>query len=233
MIISRRALIAFYLATAAIHITLAGTAYCYSFHEGPSSPTLVNTSLPPISDEVIVGLRVQPPKNFEQLLKTHDGTALKHSEKLKATLLRFQKGKSTGFVEEAKKSKLFRYVEYHEKNRALAGFANDPYLNYQWNLARIEAASAWDTQIGSQSLVVAVVDTGIDYNHPDLASNYVTGGLDWFNNDTDPMDDQGHGTNLAGIIAAVTNNSIGVAGIAQVKAMAKKVFSTTKFAGDY
>jgi len=71
---------------------------------------------------------------------------------------------------------------------------------------------------------VAVVDTGIDWDHPDLAVNYVPLGYDWANNDTNPMDDNGHGTHCAGIIAAVINNSIGVAGLAQVRIMAEKGF---------
>jgi len=99
---------------------------------------------------------------------------------------------------------------------------NDPYWSLQWGSQKIEADSAWNTTIGDPSVLVAVIDTGIDWNHPDLAANYVALGNDWVNDDPDPMDDEGHGTHCAGIIAAVINNSIGVAGLAQVRIMAEK-----------
>jgi len=76
--------------------------------------------------------------------------------------------------------------------------------------------------LGNKS-IVAIIDTGIDYQHPDLIDNYVPLGYDWVNDDNDPMDDNGHGTHCAGIVAAVINNSIGIAGIADVKIMAEKV----------
>ena len=59
---------------------------------------------------------------------------------------------------------------------------------------------------------MAIVDTGIDYTHPDLSSNYV-GGYDFVNNDTDPMDDHNHGTHVAGTVAA-KDNGAGVIGVA-------------------
>ncbi len=65
---------------------------------------------------------------------------------------------------------------------------------------------------GHDGINVSILDTGIDYNHPDLAANY-RGGYDFVNNDTDPMDDHGHGTHCARIVAAV-DNEIGVIGAA-------------------
>ena len=100
--------------------------------------------------------------------------------------------------------------------------------------ADIDAPEAWQTQTGSRSVVVAVVDTGIDYRHSDLAANIwrngaeVAGdgvdndrngfvddihGYDFVNRDGDPMDDQGHGTHVSGTIGAVGNNNIGVVGV--------------------
>jgi hypothetical protein len=101
---------------------------------------------------------------------------------------------------------------------------NDPYWSLQWGPKKIEADWAWNATFGDPSILVAVIDSGIDYNHPDLAANYVGLGYDWVNNDIDPMDDYGHGTKVAGIIAASMNNGIGIAGLAQVKVMAEKVF---------
>jgi thermitase len=74
--------------------------------------------------------------------------------------------------------------------------------------ADIDAPEAWAISTGSPAVGVAVIDTGIDYTHPDLAANYA-GGYDFFNLDADPMDDHGHGTHVSGTIAAAMNNLTG------------------------
>lgn len=102
---------------------------------------------------------------------------------------------------------------------------NDPEWTKQWGPAKIEADIAWETQKGDSTFLVAVVDTGIYYTHSDLAANYVPLGYDWVNDDSDPVDDHGHGTHCAGIIAAVVNNSVGISGIANVSIMAEKGFA--------
>ena len=108
---------------------------------------------------------------------------------------------------------------------------NDDYFPQQWNLAKIQAPLAWDTTTGSSQVVIAIIDTGVDYNHPDLKTNMWkepitnTYGYDFANSDTDPMDDNGHGTACAGIASAMTNNQIGVAGISwNSRIMALKAF---------
>lgn len=99
---------------------------------------------------------------------------------------------------------------------------NDRYWSFQWGFKKIRADFAWNVTRGNSSILIAIVDTGVDWDHPDLAANYVPLGYDWVNNDHDPMDDNGHGTHVAGIVAAVINNSIGVAGLSQVRIMAEK-----------
>ncbi|HVF03752.1 MAG TPA: S8 family serine peptidase [Frankiaceae bacterium] len=89
---------------------------------------------------------------------------------------------------------------------------NDPLLRYQWGLAKIGAPRAWDRETGATAAVtVAVLDSGIDLAHPDLAGRLVPG-RDVVNDDLDPMDDHGHGTVVAGIVGARTHNKAGVAG---------------------
>lgn len=116
---------------------------------------------------------------------------------------------------------------------------NDPSLGLQWALTKISAASAWDLSTGDTSVVIGIVDTGVDWDHPDLNANikrnwgeipnnnidddnngYVDDFLGWdFGGlvgipDPDPMEDQpDHGTHVAGISSAVTNNAIGVSSI--------------------
>ena len=91
---------------------------------------------------------------------------------------------------------------------------NDPYYSaYQWHLPKVSAPSAWDTTTGSSAVTVAVVDSGVQANHPDLVGR-VLAGYDFVNNDSDPADDNGHGTAVAGVAAAKGNDGIGVAGAA-------------------
>ena len=127
----------------------------------------------------------------------------------------------SSFVQEIQMSSLARYVEPNMKFQTQF-VPNDPYWSYQWGPQIIDADLAWDTTIGDPSVLVAVIDTGIDYTHPDLADNYVPLGRDWANDDGDPLDDNGHGTHCAGIIAAVLDNNVGIAGLAQVQIMAEK-----------
>lgn len=99
---------------------------------------------------------------------------------------------------------------------------NDPLYGSQWDMAKIAAPAAWDLHTDSNGTVVAVVDTGIDYSHPDLAANLYSDASDpkihgytCLDGSCVPggLDDHGHGTHVAGTIGAVTNNSTGVAGI--------------------
>jgi thermitase len=95
---------------------------------------------------------------------------------------------------------------------------NDTHYSQQWGLARIDAPGAWDVLLDRGALeetgniTIAVLDTGVDLNHPDLDAKIVQG-YDFANNDSVAQDDHGHGTHVAGIAAAETNNHKGVAGV--------------------
>jgi subtilisin family serine protease len=142
-------------------------------------------------------------------------------------------------------------VEYAEPNYVVTTFEepNDPQFPELWGLknigqainggspgtvgADISATEGWDTAFGTTSNVVAVVDTGIDYNHPDLAANIWsapaqftvtiggvaitceagTHGFNAINKSCDPMDDHNHGTHVSGTIGAIGNNAVGVTGV--------------------
>ncbi len=103
---------------------------------------------------------------------------------------------------------------------------NDPeYKIHQYGPQIIQADKAWDITKGDPNVLVAVVDTGVDYTHPELKDKVVLG-YDFANNDPDPADDNGHGTHVAGIIAAATNNGIGVASVGfNTRVLAVKVLS--------
>lgn len=143
-------------------------------------------------------------------------------------------------------------VEYAEPNYivSITATPKDTYFSQLWGLqntgqtvngtagtadADIDGLEAWDVQTGSSSVVIAVIDTGVDYNHPDLSANIWTNtgetsctdgidndgngyvddcrGWDFYNNDNNPMDDNSHGTHVAGTIAAVGNNGVGIVGV--------------------
>ncbi len=105
---------------------------------------------------------------------------------------------------------------------------NDPYYAvYQWHLPKVSAPTAWDTTTGAAGVTVAVVDSGVQSTHPDLAGR-VLPGYDYVNNDSDPSDDNGHGTAVAGVAAAKGNDGIGVAGAAwNVSILPVKVMSAS------
>jgi len=138
------------------------------------------------------------------------------------------------------------HIEYIEPNYEIQAdlTPNDPRFPEMYGLrntgqtggtagADIKAVNAWDVFTGG-SVMVGVIDTGVDYNHPDLAANVWTNpgevpgnhmdddnngyvddvhGYDFSNNDGDPFDDNGHGTHCSGTIAAVGNNNVGVVGV--------------------
>lgn len=103
-------------------------------------------------------------------------------------------------------------VAFAEPDWAVAPDAtpNDPYFGSQWPLNKISAPQAWDQTTGDSSVIVAILDTGCDPTHPDLATKYVPG-YNTFDNNTDTRDVYGHGTAVAGCAAAATSNGTGIA----------------------
>lgn len=84
----------------------------------------------------------------------------------------------------------------------------DPNYPQQWGLPAVGAPAAWDRTWGGAGVVVAVIDSGIDLSHPDLVGRIVAGGWDYVDDDAVPQDDLGHGTHVAGIVAATANNGV-------------------------
>ena len=180
-------------------------------------------------------------------------------------LLRFNcKSNMDSIIQEYGKISLISYVQpnciYHANI-----IPNDPLFGDQWSLdnigqkdglldADIDAPEAWEIETGDNETIVAVIDSGVDYLHNDLANNIWINmdeipnndidddnngfiddvrGWDFANSDNNPMDDNGHGTFCSGIISGTTNNEIGIAGVTwdckimPLKFLSYKGFGTT------
>ena len=160
-------------------------------------------------------------------------------------------------------------VAYAEPNyivTAQVTSPNDPLFSEQWSLnnigqtggtvdADIDAPEAWNTTTGTSNVVIAVIDTGIDYSHPDLLANLWTNpgetpgndhdedhngysddihGINAITETGDPWDDHGHGTHVAGTIAAVGNNGAGITGVSwNVKVVSCKFLNAYGFGYDF
>jgi thermitase len=191
-----------------------------------------------------------PLANLRSLLLAEGMSIQDELDGLGFILLSVPKGQELEKAEELKRNPLVEYAqpncmvkiaepiatESHSNLQASDVTPNDPYFLSlsQWNLTKVKAPAAWDITTGNDRVVIAVVDSGIDLNHPDLKdkvwknpkeipdngldddrNGYVDDvqGWDFVNWDGKPQDDYGHGTFVASIAAAATNNGIGMAGV--------------------
>ncbi len=134
-------------------------------------------------------------------------------------------------IADYEKNEMVEYVHLNYRVFLNSGPDDPEFIDgKQWGLEKINAPDAWGIETGSSDIVIAVLDTGIDYEHEDLADNMWTDkdgnhGYDFADDNNDPMDVNGHGTHVAGIASAVTNNNTGIAGVSwNSKLMAVKIF---------
>ncbi len=157
----------------------------------------------------------------------HEGVVVDRIPQLNVLVIEVPRARAQAAIQAYRTDPDVMYVE--EDTQVVAAFTpNDPEFNlHQYSPQIIQADKAWDITTGQADILVAVVDTGADMNHPDL-QNKVLPGWDFVNDDNDPSDDNGHGTHVTGIIAAATNNGVGIAGIGyNTRVMAVKVLSSS------
>lgn len=202
-----------------------------------------------VSGELLVKFRGgTSPESSRRVIQKNGSTVLDKFAGLGWQRVKVPVGKSTdAAAAEYLESGHVEAVQPNYYYRLLAT-PNDANFASLWGMAKISAPQAWDVNTGSSNVVIANIDSGIKYDHPDLAANIWTNsgevngngidddnngfiddfyGYDFFYNDPNPMDENGHGTHTAGTMGAVGNNLIGVAGVNwNVKIMAIKIYDS-------
>ncbi len=202
-------------------VLLAAMALWQAGTRAVSEPTPVATAtplaLPPkgmfVPGEILVRYRAGVAEGV--LVAAAQDAGLVHLASLpEAGLLRLgvAPGKEAEAIQRLLANPLVEYVGPNYLAFATAD-PNDPFWPRQWNMVRVGMPQVWGEVLANPGLILAVLDSGVALQHPDLAPSLVPG-YDFVGDDTEPADDFGHGTHVAGIAAAVTNNGVGVAGVA-------------------
>ena len=167
-----------------------------------------------VSGRLLVSPRLSADAGKVQgLLRLHGAVLRRQLPALNVNVIDVPEASSDAVIQSLRASGLFQYVERdYYAHTAGTVTPNDPDYASQWHLPQIQAPAAWAITTGSSSVTVAVVDSGVDGTHPDLAAKIVPG-WNYVNNNATTSDDLGHGTAVAGTLAAISNNGIGVAGV--------------------
>ncbi len=180
------------------------------------SAQAVNSKSPVVEgNRAIVKFRSGTPLNVQENSIKNIGVLKKDRLKLTDTFaLTIPRGKTSDLINKFVKDKNIEYAEEDHVAKSLE-VPNDPYFPKQWGLSMIQAPSAWNATHGSGSVDIAIVDTGVDGDHPDLSSKIISSADCTISAnciEVSSVDDNGHGTHVAGIAGALTNNGIGIAG---------------------
>ena len=236
---------------------------CLAFAEEPKPTTIAPAcgAMEFKAGEIIVKFKEGIPQaNVQSLLLAEELEILDEMDKLGLMLLSVPKGRESEKIEKLMRNPLVEYAVLncivqiadtivttpHYSRRAPDVIPNDPYYPSQWNLHKIGAPAAWQITTGSDKVVIAIIDSGVDLDHPELKDKICTNpdeipgngidddgngyvddvhGWDFCYWDGEPQDDYGHGTFVASIAAAETNNGLGMAGVSWgAKIMPIKVF---------
>ena len=193
--------------------------FCFGFSSllilCPIGPALQAAEAPDhVPGRLVVGHRRDAdPGATDRALRANRAFVKRYLPELRISVLDVPEDQSGAILQSLQRSGLFEYVERDFYAHTASVTPNDPDFGSQWHLATIAAPAAWAVTTGAASVVVAVVDSGVDGTHPDLSAKLVPG-WNFLNNTSNTADDLGHGTAVAGTVAAATNNGIGVAGVA-------------------
>lgn len=152
-----------------------------------------------------------PEAEFDKIVKQHGGKQVGKIEGINVRVIQLPPQASEKAVEALLKRN--KHLKFAERDMLVKpSTTNDPYYANGWHLPKIGTPTAWQTSSGS-NVVIAILDSGVDADHPDLAANLVPG-WNMYDNNADTTDVNGHGTKVAGAAAALTNNAVGVAAVA-------------------
>jgi len=153
-----------------------------------------------------------PEAEFALLLKRNMSQEIRHIEALGLRVVRVPKQFEQTLAATLSADARVQFAELDSTLQPREFIPNDPYYGYEWHLPKIGATAAWDFTQG-EGVTVAVLDSGVDAAHPDLVANLIAG-YNTVSDNTQTQDVFGHGTKVAGIIAANTNNGLGIASVA-------------------
>jgi subtilisin family serine protease len=245
------------MATRLLALIVVGAAVVFGVGAA-SLPAAAQQSPNAVKGELIVGFAEGVSRAEENaILKSAGATSKKRFGQIDAVLVKVKDDEEATVTKVLSSEPLVAYVEPNHVV-SIAATPNDPSFSQLWGLHNtgqtggtndkdIDAPEAWDLATGGSDIVVAVIDTGVDFSHPDLSAQRwvntldpVNGidddgnglvddwsGWDFVNDDNDPFDDNRHGTHVSGTIGAAGNNGIGVVGVNwDVKVMALKFLSS-------
>lgn len=178
------------------------------------------------SDRVVVGFHGRVPGDAEPWARAHGGEVALRDDAVHFVAIQFPgPERADRFLAHALERRDVRYAE-RDGFAAVQLVPNDPLYGSQWGFPAIKAPQAWDLSQGSHAAKVAILDTGIQVGHPDLAANACGPFTSFVPSEPGIEDGHGHGTHVAGTVAAVTNNGLGVAGTSQSCLMGAKVLTS-------
>lgn len=173
-------------------------------------------NLEAINGQTIIKVKNSEDQEFNKFLEENHIKVLSKQDNY--LLVEHETVNSDSLVEKLKSSENVLYVEENAKGTKSGEATNDPMLNTQDYLFYGNILGLWEKitpEMKKQQVVVAVVDSGVRSDHPDLVGRILLNGKNFIDNSTNTNDENGHGTQMAGIIAANSNNSKGITGVAK------------------
>ena len=151
-----------------------------------------------------------PGVEFDKILKGHGTGARRKLDGINVHVIELplqSRGREHAMVQALARNP---YIKFAEVDAFVppSGAANDTYFPNAWHLTKTGTTAAWDSSLGS-GVTIAILDSGVDASHPDLAGKIVPG-YNFFDGNSNTADVYGHGTKAAGTAAAITNNGAGV-----------------------